>query len=232
MKSAHLLAAFVALLLVTDQLALRRLKRAAEPRPRIRVYIQIMAGLWLATAWAAGIMGPRGLWRVSLSSGMAKLLPPSPIIAFFVLISVCAIALPALLARIPARAQGITQALGKLSYLLPKNQRERLWWVMLSLTAGICEECIFRSFVFRYLQGPPWRFGIATAIGVACAVFALGHLYQGLLPALGTGVLAALLFLFFLGTGNLLLPIAIHALTDMRILLLIPRSARPESSPA
>lgn len=228
MKSAHLLAAFVALLLVTDQLALRRLKSTAEPRPRIRVYKQIMAGLWLATAWAAGIMGPRALWRVSLTSGVAKLLPPSPIIAMFVLISVCAMVLPALLVRIPARPQGIAQALGKLSYLLPQNQRERLWWVMLSLTAGICEECIFRSFLFWYLQGAPWRFGIATAIGVACAVFALGHLYQGSLPALGTGVLAVLFFLFFLATGNLLLPIAIHALTDMRVLLLIPRSAHPE----
>jgi len=232
MKSADLLAAFVALLLVTDQLALGHLKRTAEPRPRIRVYQQIMAGLWLATVWAAGIMGPRGLWRVSLSSGMAKLLPPSPIIAIFVLISVCAIALPALLVRIPARAQGVAQALGRLSYLLPQNQRERLWWVMLSLTAGICEECIFRGFLFWYLQGPPWRFGIAIAISTACLVFAVGHLYQGPLSALGAGVVAALLFLFFLGTGNLLLPIAIHALTDMRILLLIPQSARAESSQA
>lgn len=232
MKSAHLLAAFVALLLVTDQLALRRLKRTAEPRPRIRVYKQIMAGLWLATAWAAAIMGPRGFWRVSRSPGMAKLLPPSPIIAILVLISLCAIALPALLVRRPASAQGIAQALGKLSYLLPQNQRERLWWVMLSLTAGICEECIFRSFLFWYLQCPPWRFGIATAIGGACVVFALGHLYQGPLPALGTGVLAVLFFLFFLATGNLLLPIAIHALTDMRVLLLIPRSARAEAPQA
>jgi membrane protease YdiL (CAAX protease family) len=163
---------------------------------------------------------------------MAKLLPPSPIIAIFVLISVCAMALPALLVRIPARAQGIAQALGKLSYLLPQNQRERLWWVMLSLTAGICEECIFRSFFFWYLQGAPWRYGAVTAIGVACVLFALGHLYQGPLPALGTGVLAVLLFLFFLGTGNLLLPIAIHALTDMRVLLLIPRSARVQSPQA
>ena len=228
MKSAHVLAAFVVFLLVVDQIAIRRLTRVVEPRPRIRVYILIIAGHWLMTVWAAAVMGSKALWSVSLSSNAAKWLPQSAIIAAMVLVSLCAMALPAVLAWIPTKALAVEKALGKLSYVLPQNQRERLWWVMLSLTAGICEECVFRSFLFWYLQSPPWRLGFATAIGVARAAFAVSHLHQGPLPALGTGALALLFFVFFFATGNLLLPIAMHALGDLRVLFLIPRSARTE----
>ncbi len=229
MKSAHALAAFVALLIVADQLAIRCLKRAPEPRPRIRVYALIIAGHWLATAWAIAVMGPSVLWNVSLNSSAAKWLPQSPIVAVMVLISLCVMAWPVLLARIPTKASAIKQALSRISYVIPQNQREKLWWIVLSLTAGICEECIFRSFLFWYLQRPPWHSGVAIAIGIACAIFAVGHFYQGWLPALGTGALALLFFVFFLATGNLVLPIAMHILTDLRILLLIPKSASAES---
>jgi CAAX protease family protein len=230
MKLAHLLTALLVLLAVVDQLLIHRLKHTGEPRPRIRIYSLIMAGHWLATAWAAAIMGLPGLWNVSISPAMAKWIPQPWVIAVLVVISLCMIAAPAMLARRPRTASAVERALARLSYILPQNRRERLWWVALSLTAGICEECLFRSFLFWYLQAPLWHLGFAASIVGACVLFALGHLYQGPLPAVATGALALLLFVFFLATGNLLLPIVMHSLTDMRILLVTPH-VRNQNAP-
>lgn len=59
------------------------------------------------------------------------------------------------------------------------------------------------------------------AIAQTCAIFGLGHLYQGLKGALAASVLGLLLFVFFLSTGSLLLPILLHALTDFGVLLVL-----------
>lgn len=220
MKSAHLLAVFLVLLIVAGQLLIGRLKKAQEPRPRVRVYAFIMAAQWLATMWAAVVMGFPTLWRASVGAAGLHWLPGPRAIVIIVVISVCALAAPIVLARMPSKAAVVERAAARLSYLLPQNPQERMWWIALSLTAGICEECLFRSFLFSYLEGPPWHLSPATAIFAACLVFALGHLYQGALPAVATGVLGFLLFVFFLATRSLLLPIVMHALTDMRVLFL------------
>jgi membrane protease YdiL (CAAX protease family) len=227
MNTAHLLAGFVALLVVMDQFSISRLKSAPEPRPRLRTYWLIMAGLWLATLWAAAIMGWRALWTVRLPPAVAKWFPGCWAVGAMVVASLLAILLPVALVRKPKAAASIARRLERLRFMLPQSSDERFWWAMLSFTAGICEECIFRSFLLRYLQMGPWHLGLVTALGVACLAFALGHIYQGFVRALGTGVLAILFFVFFLGTGNLLLPMALHALTDLRILLLLPPSGRP-----
>ncbi|HVN21531.1 MAG TPA: CPBP family intramembrane glutamic endopeptidase [Dongiaceae bacterium] len=227
MKSAHALAGFILLVLIADQFVLRNLKASAEPRRRLRAYRLILVGEWVGTAWAAAVMGLCRLCYVMPSPEALRFRPDPWIVVVLVIISLCMMAVPVVLVRIPSRASAIEKAMARLSYLLPQTQRERLWWVFVSLTAGICEECLFRSFLFWYLQSVPWRLGFSAAIAVACVLFALGHLYQGVLPALGTGALAFLFFVFFLGTGNLLLPIALHSITDMRVLLLTPRSPRP-----
>lgn len=231
MKSAHLLAAFLVLLLVLDQLLIGRLKKASEPRPRIRIYALVMAGHWLATIWAAAVMGVPRLWRISLASTTVNWLPGGVGIVAIVLISLSVMGAPAVLARMPSKAAAVQRAAAKLAYVLPQNLRERMWWIVLSITAGVCEECLFRSFLFWYLQSPPWHLGFAAAMVIACVLFALGHLYQGVLPAVGTGLLAFLFFVFFLATGSLLLPVVMHTLADLRVLLLIAH-VRPRSAPA
>jgi len=220
MNFAHLLAAFIALLAVSDQLLIRRLKRAPEPRPRIQTYGAIMAGLWAATLWAAAVLRPQAIWNTALLPGDARWVPGIFVTAVTAIISVVALLVPVVIARKPAAAAAVARRLEKLAYLLPHNSRERCWWAILSITAGIGEECIFRSFLLWYLHAGVWRMNLLTAIAIACTVFALCHLYQGGVAALGTGLLALLFLIFFLGTGNLLLSIVLHTLADMRMLWL------------
>jgi membrane protease YdiL (CAAX protease family) len=52
-------------------------------------------------------------------------------------------------------------------------------------------------------------------------VFGLAHGYQGIKGIFGTAILGAVLMIIFFAAGNLWLPIAIHALIDLRVLLLL-----------
>ena len=82
---------------------------------------------------------------------------------------------------------------------------------MVSATAGIVEETIWRGFMFWYLGHvmPLWAAAIVTSV-----VFGFGHIYQGVanVPkvALVGGVFAGL----YLLTGSVWLPIVLHAVFD------------------
>ncbi len=61
--------------------------------------------------------------------------------------------------------------------LLPVTNTERFYWVLLSISAGVCEESCFRGFLLT--QGKrliPWPTVLVLVTSVA---FGAGHLYQG-----------------------------------------------------
>ncbi len=63
--------------------------------------------------------------------------------------------------------------------LLPQTATEKRWFDAVSVTAGICEEIIYRGFLFAYFAA--WLPGAAAGVVIVLAglVFGLGHLYQG-----------------------------------------------------
>lgn len=74
-----------------------------------------------------------------------------------------------------------------------------------------------------------------TAVLVVAAVtFGLAHWYQGPSGMAATALAGALLTGLYLGTGSLLLPMAVHVLVDLRALLLTPGAPTPalSTSPA
>jgi membrane protease YdiL (CAAX protease family) len=105
------------------------------------------------------------------------------------------------------------------SYLFPTNRRERRWWVFVALTAGICEEILFRGFLLHYLHTSPWALSLTSALLLSPVIFGLQHLYQKAAGAVTSAVAGAIFGLLFLLTGNLLFPIAFHAALDLRLLV-------------
>jgi membrane protease YdiL (CAAX protease family) len=104
--------------------------------------------------------------------------------------------------------------------LLPATSSEHRTWVAVALTAGICKEQVFRGFLLFYLAHffpslPQWG-----AIGVSSAIFGLAHAYQGWKGVLGTGLLSLGLAFVYVGTGSLLPSMVLHALIDLRMLVL------------
>ena len=96
--------------------------------------------------------------------------------------------------------------------LSPHTRTELGWWVVLSLSAGFCEEFIFRGYLIWAFQP---AFGLGGAAALSVVVFAAGHAYQGAKGVLATGVVGILLTLVVLISGSLLPAMALHALVDI-----------------
>jgi membrane protease YdiL (CAAX protease family) len=99
--------------------------------------------------------------------------------------------------------------------LLPETRRERLWFVAVSLSAGVCEEIVFRGWLLAFLHAACGLRGSAL-VATAALAFGLAHLYQGGLPVLTTACLGAVLCILYAATGSLVLPVVLHTLIDLR----------------
>jgi membrane protease YdiL (CAAX protease family) len=97
--------------------------------------------------------------------------------------------------------------------LFPRSRPEFALFVVLSLTAGICEEFLFRGFVMAALI----RAGLAAWLVVilSSAMFGLAHLYQGKGGSLGTGILGTLFAMGRLTFGSLLPAVVWHSVLDI-----------------
>jgi len=105
--------------------------------------------------------------------------------------------------------------------MLPRTPAERRLALAVSLSAGLCEEALYRGLLIA-LVVDIFGLSVVAAAVVAVGVFAVAHSYQGLKGVLGTGLLGALLAAGYVATGSLLLPIIIHVLVDLRGLVLVP----------
>ena len=75
-------------------------------------------------------------------------------------------------------------------FLLPQGRIELMLWIALSITAGICEEAVYRGYLqkqFMALTG-----NVPAGIILSAFVFGGAHSYQGLAHASVIGVLGAL----------------------------------------
>ncbi len=108
--------------------------------------------------------------------------------------------------------QDLESAFGELSIMMPLNGSELARFNMLSLTAGIVEETLWRGFLFWYLGHvmPLWIAAIISAVG-----FGLAHSYQGLANVPRVAMIGAVFASLYLLTGSLWLPIILHAAVDL-----------------
>jgi membrane protease YdiL (CAAX protease family) len=83
---------------------------------------------------------------------------------------------------------------------------------LLSITAGIVEETLWRGFLFWYLGQfmPLWAAAIISAVG-----FGLAHSYQGLANVPRVAIVGAVFSGLYLLTGSLWLPIILHIAVDL-----------------
>lgn len=77
------------------------------------------------------------------------------------------------------------------AFLFPHGRAEISMWILVSLTAGICEEGLYRG----YLQRQFMAFTKSAAIGIAlsAAAFGAAHAYQGWRHAMQIAALGAML---------------------------------------
>jgi hypothetical protein len=98
--------------------------------------------------------------------------------------------------------------------LIPTNPRERMIFALVALSAGLCEEVVFRAWLLDVLH--QIGLGGLVLVAIAAAIFGLAHVYQGVVGVVVTGVLGAVFCALYFASGTLWLPIVIHALIDLR----------------
>jgi membrane protease YdiL (CAAX protease family) len=105
--------------------------------------------------------------------------------------------------------------------LMPRSSVEALAFVALATTASLCEEFLFRGFVFAVVVRV--TASLAAAVIGSSALFALAHIYQGKRGLITTFLLGLLLAASRIWTGNLVPAIAGHLLVDLMAGYLAPR---------
>ena len=134
-----------------------------------------------------------------------------------------------------ARPKTVERLRNRLDYakpLLPHTPAERRLFWLVSVTAGICEETLYRGFLTWYIAGwtGPW-----PAIGLSSLIFGLGHIYLGPKQVPRTFLVGLVLALLAYFSGSLWPSIVLHAAIDWNAgelgyaLLKKPSGAMPEA---
>ena len=111
----------------------------------------------------------------------------------------------------PEAREAIQAELEPLRPLLPHSRDEARWFRAVSITAGICEELLYRGFLLAYLGA---TMPVGAAVALASLIFGFGHIYQGHVGMAKTGALGAVFCGLYLLTGSLFIPMMVHVAID------------------
>jgi membrane protease YdiL (CAAX protease family) len=137
------------------------------------MFALVLVGVWWSGSPLAAVLGDR--WRSA-----REVLRDAGIGVAFLFVPVMLGAIFGGHGAAPDRA---------VQFLFPHGGAEIAVWIFLSVTAGICEEALFRG----YLQRQFMALTKSASLGIilSAAVFGMSHAYQGLSHAIQIGVLGA-----------------------------------------
>ncbi|HMC57440.1 MAG TPA: type II CAAX endopeptidase family protein [Gemmatimonadaceae bacterium] len=185
---------------------------SGAPNARVDGYRRGIIGQWLFTVIAAGMWvgyrRPASALRLTLPSTWhivtgAVLVAVTLALGYYQLASVRRLA--------PERRVAVRPRLGAIAFLIPHTPREHRWFLGLSLTAGFCEEFLYRGYLTWFLS--PWL-GAPLAMLVVVIAFGFGHAYQGRRGAIRATIAGAVMGGVVLATNWLVPAMIIHALVD------------------
>ena len=181
-------------------------------RERISLYASTIAFQWLAAGVAAWRAWAHGFGAIQLGLSTRSLV--SSVVAAIVGGSMLA-ALQWLnlrrMGRMPEKTRARLQALAE--RILPRSAKERVPFFALAVTAGICEEFLYRGFVMAALTRsglPLW-----TTVVISSLLFGIAHLYQGRSGLLGTTLLGLIFGIARVGFNSLTPVMVWHAAVDV-----------------
>ena len=187
---------------------------ANRPGARPRGYRRGLIGQWLFAGAAIAIWIAHGRpWTVLRLS-----LPPlGGRLALGVAVVLAAVALMVLqlwsAGRLsPQRRVAARPKLGSVAFMLPHTAQEHRWFVGLALTAGFCEELLYRGYLAWFFA--PWL-GSAGAMFLVVVAFGLGHSYQGRRGAIKATLAGAVMAAIVLASDSLIPAMIAHALVDI-----------------
>ena len=114
--------------------------------------------------------------------------------------------------RRPDAVELVQRQLGRADALMPRTPREYRLFQVVAITAGICEEILYRGFVMWYLV--IWTSAVPAAL-ISSILFGLAHVYIGIPHVIRSMIVGGVFAVLVLGTGSLWPAIVLHAVIDL-----------------
>jgi uncharacterized protein len=196
--------------------AVRVNKLIARPKitaeDRLSIYASTIAFQWVLT----GVIAWRCFARVLTPENLGLTIP-SPALTAIVTTGM-AVALCSLqyfgIRRIASMPIDAVSRMREISLrLMPRTLIEALAFSALAVTAAVCEEFIYRGFVYAALQSITGS--VPVAIVASSALFSLAHLYQGRKGLVSTFILGVAFAISRWATGNLIAATVTHLVVDL-----------------
>ena len=194
----------------------KKIERLPDPLPsglRVRFYRNVILSQWTLVALTAVVMARGGRSFAAFGQGlgpeiMLTLGVAGALVAGFALLSTLTLRQ---LAR--ARAEELPSHARRAGRILPRTAGERAWFVGVALTAGVCEEILYRGYLPWFLAGLLGHLLLGFAL--ATLAFGLGHAYQGRGGVIVTAVLGTFLSGMVLLTRSLVPGQILHTMVDL-----------------
>ena len=185
---------------------------SGDARARVRAYARAIVGQWAFAVVALVIWfradRPLSALRLDTPSGWRLWLG---IVLVAAMIGLLRFQLRSVFAISAEQRVALRPKLAELAFLLPHTRRDHRWFLTLSVTAGICEELLYRGYLTWVLT--PWLGYLGAMLG-ATLLFGLGHAYQGRKGAMRATLAGAVMAAIVLATGWLVPAMIVHAMVD------------------
>ena len=175
-----------------------------ETLPRTEAYVSSIVSLWglaLATAAVSWVSGYGFAELGLLTTGASS-----------TLLLAGAMTLAGVAVLFAFRFAGVREP-RMVRELMPVSTQDRLLFIGVSITAGICEEVVFRGFLIHVLHGATGS--LAVALVLSSGVFGIAHAYQQPAGALRAALLGLILAMPLVLHGTILPSILAHAAIDI-----------------
>lgn len=190
----------------------RRKQLLREDRPGIRpkLYRSTIVTQWILSALALWAWFGQGRTAGSLGLGWAGGIWAWVVAALVVALLLLMTRQAPAIGRSPELAEQFLEQVDEQAPFLPRDTSEFRLFILVAITAGLCEELLYRGYLMRYLGSVMG----AWALPVHALAFGLAHAYQGPKGVLKTFVAGLLLGALTLGSGSLWPSVVLHAFTD------------------
>ena len=193
----------------------RLLARGDQPLPlrsKLRLYGRNVCAQWFLAVVMLLILRRHGLSAGDAGQRLAD--APLTFAITLALLIVLAVVSWIVLRRVRrAQPAALRAAVGRLRSLVPAFGLEMAAFVIVCLTAGFCEELLYRGWMVNILHaatGSTW-----AAVGASAIVFGMGHTYQGAKGVLRTAFIGLQLAVLYVMVGTLIPGQILHAGVDI-----------------
>ena len=168
----------------------RRIEHLPEPLPsrtRLRIYWSLIVSQWTLVVLTVLLFAGAGRSLADVGQSFGPRPGQTIAIALAMLAAFALLSLFTTRQLRTAKLSDLPHRMRRAGKILPHTGEERAWFVAVALTAGVCEEILYRGFLPWFVDA---HLGVAgPGYVVAAIVFGLGHAYQGKDGMIVTGVM-------------------------------------------